>query len=209
MTRSAGHGRRRRRAFVVLVIAAVGAGALWVWSAGGGDSADGPALRRIDTVAFVQSVNFDSGWDISGGVTSASARFTLDDGRILTAYAGTLADSDPLVPGCEDLATPGACVLLADLLGDAVVWFALVAADTVDGGMRLTLPGLVDMEDNGDLGVYANGWTLPLASPTRRECEGTDTTNLRQFITLFPPDRATSRLDLIADTVVAVTCTEQ
>lgn len=192
----------------VCATVAVATGALWTWASGRGGDAQGPVLRRIDTVAVVQTVNVDGGWGIQDGVTTAAARFGLDDGRILTAFAGTLADPAPLVPACDDFATPGACVLLADLLGDAVVWFALVAADDADGDAVLTLPGLVDMEDNGNLGVYANGWVLPLASPTRRDCTDTDTTNLRQFITAFPPDRATSTLDLITDTVVSVACTE-
>lgn len=197
---------RRRRAAVVLAAVGVAAASLLAWVSGGSGGADGPVQRRIDTVAVVQTVNLDSGWEITDGATTAAARFGLDDGRVLTALAGTLADPNPLVPACEDVVTPGACVLLADLLGDAVVWFALVAADGSAGAARLTLPGIVDMEDNGNLGVYANGWVLPLASPTRRVCAAEDTTNLRQFITLFPPDRATSTLDLITDTVVSVEC---
>lgn len=164
-------------------------------------------LRKVDLVASVNSISVDPGWSQSGGQTSGGqARLALDDLRTLTVFEGTQVDDYANVPACTDFSTPNACVLLADMLGDAVVWFALVPADTSSGQEFLTLPGLIDMRSNGDEGVLRNGWVLKLATGVRRECGDTDTTSLRDFITRFPDTASTSLVDLVSDSVVAVTC---
>lgn len=167
-----------------------------------------PRLRSIDLTASVEAIVTDVGWSIVDGKTTQAMRILLDDGRTLVVPATTFADANPLVPPCTDFATKNACVLLADMLGDSVVWFALVKADVASGTEYLTLPGLVDMRDNGDTGVFSNGWTIRLATPTKRICERQDTQTLREFITLFPPDQATSTVNLTLDTVTAVSCVE-
>jgi hypothetical protein len=117
-----------------------------------------------------------------------------------------MVDDYDAVTACSDFATPNACVFLADMLGDAVVWFALVQADTVSGREFLRLPGLVDMQSNGDEGILRNGWILKLATPVKRQCENTDTSSLRDFINRFPDTSSESVLNLITDNVVSVKC---
>jgi len=164
-------------------------------------------LRKIDLVASVNSINTDAGWSQDGGVTSSGAmRLSLDDLRVLTIAEGTLVDDYDAVPACSDFTTPNACVLLADMLGEAVVWFALVPADTANGLQFLTLPGLVDMQANGDEGILRNGWVVKLATPVKRDCGDKDTTSLRDFITQFPDDLSTSLVNLTTDNVVSVVC---
>jgi hypothetical protein len=133
---------------------------------------------------------------------------SLDDLRTVTIFEGTLVDDYAVVPACTDLSTPNACVLLADMLGDAVVWFALVPADATSPREFLTLPGLIDMRSNGDEGVLRNGWVLNLTTGVRRECGDIDTTSLRDFITRFPDSASTTLVNLITDNVVAVTCVQ-
>lgn len=163
--------------------------------------------HRVDLVASVNSINVDSAWSQDGSTTSGGAmRLTLDDLRVLTISEGTLVDNYSAVPRCTDFATPNACVLLADMLGDAVIWFALVAADSASGDEFLTLPGLVDMQSNGDEGVLRNGWIVPLATPVKRQCDDVDTSNLREFITRFPDIASTSTLNLLTDNIVSVSC---
>lgn len=164
-------------------------------------------LHKVDLTASVNSVNTDIGWSQEGGVTSSGAmRLSLDDQRVLTIPEGTMVDDYDTVPACVDFATPNACVLLADMLGEAVVWFALVPADKVDGLSVLTLPGLIDMQANGDEGILRNGWVVKLATPVKRQCGSVDTSSLRDFITRFPDAASTSLMNLTTDTVVSVSC---
>lgn len=164
-------------------------------------------LRRIDLVAGVVSISADPGWSQDGGTTSGGTlRLSLDDTRVLALPEGTLVDDHAEVGACTELSAPGACVLLADMLGQAVVWYALVPADRVDGASTLTLPGLVDMRSHGDEGILRNGWVVPLATPVKRICDGTDTSSLRDFITRFPDAASTTTVDMTTDQVVAVTC---
>lgn len=163
--------------------------------------------HKIDLVANVTSINVDTGWSQAGKSTSGGAmRLTLDDLRVLTITEGTMVDDYSAVPACSDFATPSACVLLADMLGDAVIWFALVPADAASGQEFLTLPGLVDMQSNGDEGVLRNGWIINLATPVKRQCEDNDTTSLRDFITRFPDTASVSTVNLTTDNIVSVSC---
>ena len=164
-------------------------------------------LRKIDLVASVNSINVDSGWSQENGVTRGGAmRLSLDDLRVLTVQEGTLAAEYGSTSGCTDFVKPNACVLLADMLGDAVVWFALVPSDVLAGREFLTLPGLVDMQANGDEGVLRNGWVVKLATPVKRECGEATTSSLRDFITRFPDQLSKSIVNLTTDNVVSVKC---
>ena len=162
--------------------------------------------HKVDLVASVNTVSADPNWKQDVETKDGVLRLSLDDTRVLTIPAGTLVDDYDAMSKCTDFITPNACVLLADMLGDAVVWFALVPADKVSGMKTLTLPGLVDMQANGDEGILRNGWVVKLATPVKRVCENTDTTSLRDFITRFPNDASTSTMNLTTDNVVSVTC---
>lgn len=195
-----------RRLVIVAAIVAV-AGILVARSGGGEpDVPDVAALRTVDTFAVVESVNVDQGWSIASGETTAAMRIALDDLRTLTIPARTLTHAGELVESCSSFDAPRSCVFLADMLGDAVVWFALVPADRTRGTERLTLPGLVDMRSNGDQGVLANGWVIPLATPVKRDCGDIDTSNLREFIVRFGGDSSRTVVDLVGDEVVRVQC---
>lgn len=164
-------------------------------------------LRRIDLVASVESFDVDPDWSMSAPrTTGGQARLALDDLRSVVIHEGTLVDDHTAVPACADLTTANACVLLADMLGDAVVWFALVPADSRSGREFLTLPGLIDMRSNGDEGVLRNGWVLALTTGVRRQCEGVDTRSLRDFINRFPDTSSVSVVSLTNDEIVSVRC---
>ena len=164
-------------------------------------------LHKIDLVASVDSINVDSAWSQENGVTRGGAmRLSLDDLRVLTVQDGTLTAEYGSVPACSDFAKPNACVFLADMLGDAVVWFALVSSDALAGQEFLTLPGLVDMQANGDEGILRNGWVVKLATPVKRECGDVTTSSLRDFITRFPDQLSKTIVNLTTDNVVSVKC---
>ena len=164
-------------------------------------------LHKVDLVASVNSINVDSGWSEENGVTRGGAmRLSLDDLRVLTVQEGTLTAEYGSTSACTDFIKPNACVLLADMLGDAVVWFALVPADAIAGREFLTLPGLVDMQANGDEGILRNGWVIKLATPVKRECGDVVTSSLRDFITRFPDQLSKTIVNLTTDNVVSVRC---
>ena len=164
-------------------------------------------IHKIDLVASVDSINVDSTWSQVNGVTrGGTMRLSLDDLRVLTVQDGTLTAEYGSTSACTDFAKPNACVLLADMLGDAVVWFALVPADVIAGREFLTLPGLVDMQANGDEGILRNGWVLKLATPVKRECGDVTTSSLRDFITRFPDQLSKTIMNLTTDNVVSVKC---
>lgn len=164
-------------------------------------------LHKIDLVASVNSINVDSAWSQEGGITRGGAmRLSLDDLRVLTVQEGTLAAKYGSITACTDFAKPNACVLLADMLGDAVVWFALVSSDVLASREFLTLPGLVDMQAHGDEGILRNGWVLKLATPVKRECGDTATSSLRDFVTRFPDQLSKTIVNLTTDNVVSVKC---
>ena len=168
--------------------------------------ASGPAQHRINLVAGVTSINTDTGWSMDGGTTKEYARFVLDDLRVLTVAPGTNVADHDIAPACTDLVTPRACVLLADMLGEAIVWFALVPANTSTPAKTLELPGIVDMQANGDEGIFGNGWVMSLATPTKRICRDVDTSSLRDFITRFPGGSARSIVDMTSDEITTVEC---
>ena len=197
--------RRLPAIIAILVIAATGVVALRSVTQRTAVST-GPMQHRIDLVANVQAITTDAGWTMDGGRTHGAARFSLDDLRTLTVPDGTNVADYGLMPPCTDLVSQRACVLLADMLGESVVWFALVPADTAAPTAELVMPGFTDMQANGDEAVFPNGWVMKLATPTKRVCADTDTSSLRDFITRFNGDKARSIVDLTTDRIVRVEC---
>ena len=167
----------------------------------GGSSASSSGSRVSDVVAAVTTTEFGDGWQISDGRSVGDATLSLDDGRTLHIVDGT-----PGEVTCELPTIPYSCVIVADTLGSGVLWFALVPSDSSNGKEILTLPALVDMLQGGDLGVLSNGWVVPLATPTVRNCD-TETTSLRDFINKFPDGNAIALLNLYQDQITEVVCT--
>ncbi|MEK7291878.1 MAG: hypothetical protein AAB088_00385 [Actinomycetota bacterium] len=189
------------------ILAALGVGLFAVFSLVGDGSSQVvgvPATHRIDLIASVANLQADVQWGIApgAGTTIGHASPILDDGRILR-----IAQDTPGEITCTELVAPSACVLLADTLGGAIVWFALVPADSQRPLTHLNLPAVVDMLDGGNIGVLANGWIIKLGTPTKRTCD-VETKTLREFITEYSPDKSMSILDLIADEISEVVCTK-
>lgn len=186
------------------ILAALGAVLLGVFVVFGADSsttAVGPVQHRVELVAAVTSGQVSENWAIVDGRTVGEATLALDDGRTVTIAASTAGEI-----ACTEVQVANSCVLLADMLGPAVVWFALVPADKEDGDQFLTLPALVDMLEGGDLGVVSNGWVVPLTTGVERTCD-IETVSLRDFINTFGPNSAVTILDLLRDEVTEVVCT--
>ncbi len=166
-----------------------------------GDSPTQPTQRKVETVASVMAVDSSEAFAVVEGVTVGSAVLSLDDGRTVTIARDTPGEID-----CADRTTPAACVLLADMLGEGVVWYALLNSDG-PAVRTLALPTLVDMADGGDTGILDNGWYVPLADGVIRTCAGEPRSpTLRAFIESFSDGGIRTVLDLDRDEVVEVIC---
>jgi hypothetical protein len=159
-------------------------------------------VHFVNYTASVNIVQAESGWSVGQGTSRSTARLALDDARTVFIAEGTPGEIT-----CTDFSTPNACVLIAELLGDAVVWFALTPATSETLLTRLALPPVVDMLNGGDFAVLGNGWVIPLATPTKRSCS-TPTVSLREFINKFTSNMNVS-LNLSTDQIDVVTCTSE
>lgn len=161
----------------------------------------GPSERRVELVASIMAARTSEAFGVVGGVTVGSATLSLDDGREIVIPRDTPGETS-----CAEFSIPAGCVVLADMLGEGVVWYAIVAADSPN--LRtLVLPTLVDMVDGGDTGVLANGWYVPLANGVVRTCAGAPRSpTLRAFITSYASRGIDTVLDLDRDEVVEVIC---
>ena len=177
-----------------------------VTSSGASETSLKVIANKVDLVGRVASAVATQEWSASEAVTTGSMTVTLSTGRVINIVSGTLVGANGEVPVCDPLVTTDSCVLLADMLGDAVVWFAFVKADTAAPGARTMLPGLVDMRDNGDIGVLPNGWQVPLATPVKRTCDSTPTVSLRDFINRYEGTKSSTIVSLETQSVVEVVC---
>lgn len=154
--------------------------------------------RRIDLIEPIQSVTASDAFALTpSGVTTGSLDLALDAERVLRIVPGTLGEVD-----CDVLGAPAECAVLADMLGDAVVWFSIVPRaprSTVE------LPPIIDLDDG--LAVFESGWRLPYAPVIERECDGVDIPTFSDFLRRFGADSVTI-LDLGTRQVTAVRCGE-
>jgi hypothetical protein len=155
-----------------------------------------PIERRIELVDPVFSV---TGADVSigdDGTTVAPIDVILDGERTMRITEGTYGEIT-----CEELAAIARCAVVADLLGDAVVWFALVPL-----GPRSTveMPAIVALE--GELATLANGWQVPFADILERQCEDREFASFREWRDELGTD-FTSIYDLATDQLTDVVCT--
>lgn len=151
--------------------------------------------RTIDLVAAVASAQPSQQYAIVDGDVVGELRLVLDERRTMVVHAGT-----PGADECGDLATPGACAVVADLLGNAVLWFVLVPI-----GQRNTivLPPIDSFPRSG-WARLENGWELPLARTVTRACDE-ESSSLRDFVSRFGPS-STTTVDLTVGRVTRVTC---
>jgi hypothetical protein len=161
-----------------------------------GASAEAAAgARMIDLVDLAMaSSNPEWGVDPTTGVTSVDTRITIDASRAVAIVAGT-AGADH----CGKLEQPGACAVVLDLLGEGVVWFALVPAVAGD----VPLPAVDTLEDG--VATLVNGWQLPHAPTFDRRCGDEEFESYRQFKQIFGDD-FTTIYDIEQRQLTAVVC---
>ena len=168
---------------------------------------DGPAVsteglvsRRLDLISLTATIRSDAPWFVSDGAMSGDATVVLANGRVVQLTDGTLGESSCLFPDVLN-----ACVLLADTLGDGVVWFALLPAPA-SASNELELPAIDSLLDGVTYARLDNGWEVQLLDRVVRRCE-TETPNLSSFVQRFA-DRHVTIIDLERAEVSAVRCLE-
>lgn len=116
--------------------------------------------RRIDLVeriSFSTDPSFRLGAD---GLAAGDTELVLDEQRRVRLVAGT-----PGVAHCDLSGPAGSCAVVADLLGEGVIWFALVPSGE-DATVRLPAIDVLD----GGVATLVNGWQLPYATVLDRRC---------------------------------------
>lgn len=155
-----------------------------------------PIERRIDLIEPIESATQDGAFTMPpSGVTTGFLDLTLDAERVLRIVPGTLGQID-----CDELDVTNRCAVLADMLGDAVVWFAILPQ-----GPRATveLPPIVDLDEGR--AVFENGWLVAYAPVIERDCGGEDIPTFSDFLRRFGADSVTI-LDLESRQVTSVRC---
>lgn len=155
-----------------------------------------PPTQEIDIVALVFEAQAQPGFAIEDGVATADLQIRVDGLRYMNIRAGTPGENR--CPALDQLAQ---CVVAADLLGEAVMWFSIVPLEPRN---TVTLPAVAELRDDGRVRLV-NGWLVRHARVVKRTC-ATETASLVDFIrTIGDASRSTYSLDEQA--LVAVTCT--
>jgi hypothetical protein len=156
-----------------------------------------PTERHIDFVAQVASVNGGPGFAMQHGHTTGQLQLGIDGTRTMVVQPDTPGEIT-----CADLTTVGKCVVAADLLGDAVLWFALIPAEPRPS---VTLPGIAQLRAD-NMVELTNGWVLERAPTVDLNCTD-DVASLTEFVRRF---KTTSTATFSFDTqqIVRATCTE-
>jgi len=171
-----------------------------------GRDEDGDVIRRrIDLVSSIERIERSEDFEVGpDGRTVGVLDAVLDaDGRrVMRVAPGTLGEV-----ACEEMSSPDRCVVLADVLGEAVVWFAILPKaprETVE------LPPIVDLRDG--YAVFENGWEIRYPRVIDRDeegsCLGRDIPSFSDFLRRFGPN-STTIVSLETKQVAQVQCGEE
>ncbi|MEY2554087.1 MAG: hypothetical protein QOC57_1947 [Ilumatobacteraceae bacterium] len=153
--------------------------------------------HRINLLQPVYSISAVPGFAMVDGLAGGEMRLALDASRTMVVKPGT--------PGqitCSKLAEINQCIVAADLLGDAVVWFSLIPNPQK---ASLVLPGITAVhKDNWVL--LANGWEVARSEVVERNC---DATGLTDFVRLYGGSQSTSTYSYEQQEITKVTCLVQ
>ena len=154
-------------------------------------------IRRIDLVERVERFQDDgASFAVQDGVAVNGTVLVLDDRRSARIVPGT-----PGEDRCPIGRRIGACALIADLLGEAVVWFRL---EPVAPGGVVDFGPIVSLDD--DVATLADGLQLPYAPVLARRCD----TEFESFSAFRRElgESFVSRYTLVERRLTDVICTE-
>ncbi len=153
--------------------------------------------HRVNLVLPVYGIQADPGFAMVGGATTGDMHLALDATRTMVVKAGT-----PGIITCSKLAEINQCIVAADLLGDAVVWFSLIPNPQ---RATLLLPGITEVRSDNWV-LLENGWEVARNEVVERNC---DATGLDDFVHQFGGNLSTSTFSFEQQEIVKVTCLEQ
>ena len=156
-----------------------------------------PEERPIDLIGMVFLARADPGFDIVAGRTVGDLQIRVDGFRYMNVKQGTPGENR-----CGELDQLARCAVVADLLGEAVLWFSIVPLSPRN---LVELPGPAELRDGGRLELQ-NGWIVDRADVVERECPE-DTASLSEFTQRFG-EGATSVFSLAEQQVIRVRCSE-
>jgi hypothetical protein len=113
----------------------------------------GPTSRRADLVSVVVDAEAEEFGIRRNGFSRGRIDLELLEDRSATIFAGT-----PGTSSCEDIGELARCALLAETLGDTIVWFAFVP---MSSNFQIELPAIDELV--GGYAQLVNGWQLPYA----------------------------------------------
>jgi hypothetical protein len=157
-----------------------------------------PLERKIDLVASVVRFELSEDWAIgTDGVTSGEMSAVLGETRVMKIAPGTPGQSS-----CADYTVASNCVVLADLLGEAVVWFAILPQGP---NATVELPPIVDLQEG--FAIFETGWQLPYPPVIERDSVtcSEDIASFSDFLRRFGPN-SVSVVDLKTQQVTKVLC---
>jgi hypothetical protein len=161
--------------------------------------ADPNPPRRVDLIETVERFERSGDFAITEeGTTVGIIDMILDARRTVRVAPGTAGEIE-----CSDLSAPDRCVVLADMLGEAVLWFAVVPRAAND---TIRLGPIEDLEDG--YAVFENGWEIPFADVIERNCGDEDIPTFSDFLRRFGPG-SLSVVDLETRLVDEVICGEE
>ena len=152
--------------------------------------------RRADLVSIVLGTTRD-GFALDGGVTTGTMTMEVLPAGFPAAVPAQVFPGTPGVITCEDLDSP--CALLAETLGDTIVWFALVP---MGPNFRFELPAVESLD--GGWAHLVNGWEVPYAPVIDRRCDS-PAESFSEFLRLVGPNHR-SLYDLGRGALTAVVC---
>ena len=157
-----------------------------------------PQPRQIDLIAPVIAPLPSDDFEVDrDGTTVGYLDLLLPGERTMRIAPGT-----PGEISCEVLDEFNQCGVLADVLGDAVVWFALVPQ--LRNGTA-ELPPITDLEEG--YAVFENGWRIAYPPVIKRECGDIDIPSFSDFLEDHAKN-SVSIVDLNLQQVTAVRCAD-
>jgi hypothetical protein len=153
--------------------------------------------HRVNLVLPVYGIQADPGFAMVDGATNVDMQLALDATRTMVVKAGT-----PGLITCSKLAEINQCIVAADLLGDAVVWFSLIPNPQ---RATLLLPGITEVRSDNWV-LLENGWEVARNEDVERNC---DATGLGDFVRQFGGSLSTSTFSFEQQEITKVTCLEQ
>ena len=153
--------------------------------------------HRIDLLLPVYGIQAEHGFAMVDGTASGEMRLALDATRTMVVKAGTPGEIT-----CAKLAEINQCIVAADLLGDAVVWFALIPNPQ---RANLLLPGVTEIRKENWV-LLSNGWEVARNEVVERNC---DAAGLDDFVHQFGGNLSTSTFSFEQQEIIKVTCLEE